>query len=216
MIHAAYRWLQTVAAPGRCDVPRFRRFNPAADGTARTPRSHTRLEREADSTHVAITAGYDTGRRNGHGLHARRGQTTAPATRVTPSAARCSALHAAPRRCPMPGRVPGSVAANADAAGELGQQFVALPGPPSIVASALGEELDHVGVLVGIGNVFVFGLRTLQRVVLHADQVIDNVISGGVVCVHGLAPRLTAKPCPLPRVYPRRRWCTQLAVVLSR
>jgi hypothetical protein len=71
-------------------------------------------------------------------------------------------------------------------ASQLAEQVVSTYSPLLILAFAMFDELAHVRMFNGVGvvEVSVVDLGTLQSVILDADEVVDDVVGDGVFARH--------------------------------
>src|SRR6266480_996066 len=81
-----------------------------------------------------------------------------------------------PRRLQGPGP-----SADPAAPGELAQQIMASNRALGVLQLALPHEVGDVVMLVGVLEVPVVDLAGLERVVLDADEVVDDVVCGSVL-----------------------------------
>ena len=60
--------------------------------------------------------------------------------------------------------------------GQVAQELVAADGPLAVLLLALADEGDNVVVAFRVLDVLLVEVRRLQRVVLDADEVVDDVV----------------------------------------
>src|SRR5512135_1543420 len=114
---------------------------------------------------------------------------SAAARPCTPAVVIFSPLQARPTARGEPYRV-ALLLAEAVVFGQRTQQLVAALGALAVLGLHLADELLHLGMTVGVLQVFGVGLPALQRVVLDTDQVVDDVVSWGVRTAHVITLRM--------------------------
>src|SRR5205807_6900050 len=80
---------------------------------------------------------------------------------------------------------------------ELAQQIVASNRPLGVLLLALLHEVGDVVVLVGVLDESVVDLAGFERVVLDADEVVDDVVRGSMLACHPASPGRPELLCPM-------------------